>query len=118
MTAVLDSTAAGGRACGVPSSTRGRQTMGPRRGFRLGGQAPTASQLGGRCLMRRSTVVTFASLVALLLLAGTTPPAGAGGTLRIAMTAADVPTTTGMPNNGYEGMRFLGFPVFEGLILF
>ena len=43
--------------------------------------------------------------------------AQAGGTLRIAMTAADVPTTTGMPNNGYEGMRFLGYPIFEGLVL-
>jgi peptide/nickel transport system substrate-binding protein len=37
-------------------------------------------------------------------------------TLRIAMTASDIPTTTGMPNNGFEGMRFLGFPIFEGLI--
>ena len=37
--------------------------------------------------------------------------------LRIAMTAADVPTTTGMPNNGFEGMRFLGYPVFEALAL-
>ncbi|MFN4087858.1 MAG: ABC transporter substrate-binding protein [Alphaproteobacteria bacterium] len=43
--------------------------------------------------------------------------AHAGGTLRIAMTAADVPTTTGMPNNGYEGMRFLGYPVFEALTM-
>ena len=34
------------------------------------------------------------------------------------MTASDIPTTTGMPNNGFEGMRFLGFPIFEGLILF
>src|SRR5271155_2014292 len=39
-------------------------------------------------------------------------------TLRIAMTASDIPTTSGMPNNGFEGMRFLGFPVFEGLIAF
>ena len=39
-------------------------------------------------------------------------------TLRIAMTASDIPTTTGMPNNGFEGMRFLGFPIFEGMILF
>jgi len=39
-------------------------------------------------------------------------------TLRIAMTASDIPTTTGMPNNRFEGMRFLGFPIFEGLILF
>ena len=38
-------------------------------------------------------------------------------TLRIAMTATDVPTTTGMPNNGFEGMRFLGYPVFEALVL-
>src|SRR4030088_453781 len=38
-------------------------------------------------------------------------------TLRIGMTAADIPTTTGMPNNGWEGMRFLGYPIFEGLVL-
>jgi ABC-type transport system substrate-binding protein len=37
--------------------------------------------------------------------------------LRIAMTASDVPTTTGMPNNGFEGMRFLGYPIFEALVL-
>lgn len=37
--------------------------------------------------------------------------------LRIGMTAADVPTTTGMPNNGFEGMRFLGYPVFEAPVL-
>ena len=67
--------------------------------------------------MTRS-IVTSASLVTLLLLVGANPPAIAGGTLRIAMTAADLPTTTGMPNNGFEGIRFLGFPVFEGLILF
>jgi peptide/nickel transport system substrate-binding protein len=41
----------------------------------------------------------------------------AAGTLRIAMTATDVPTTTGAPDNGYEGLRFLGYPVFEGLVL-
>ncbi|MDB5773960.1 MAG: 4-phytase [Herbaspirillum sp.] len=45
------------------------------------------------------------------------PPAMAEETLRIAMTAADIPTTTGMPNNGWEGMRFLGYPIFESLVL-
>jgi peptide/nickel transport system substrate-binding protein len=44
-------------------------------------------------------------------------PAMADTTLRIAMTASDIPTTTGLPNNGFEGMRFLGYPVFEGLVL-
>ena len=39
-----------------------------------------------------------------------------GQTLRIAMTAADIPTTSGIPNNGGEGYRFLGFPAFDGLI--
>ena len=33
------------------------------------------------------------------------------------MTASDVPTTTGVPDNGFEGVRFLGFPVFESLVL-
>jgi peptide/nickel transport system substrate-binding protein len=43
--------------------------------------------------------------------------ANAQGTLRIAMTASDIPTATGMPNNGFEGMRFMGYPIFEGLVL-
>ena len=30
------------------------------------------------------------------------------------MTASDVPTTTGAPNNGFEGVRFLGYPVVRG----
>src|SRR3979490_399942 len=38
-------------------------------------------------------------------------------TLRIALTASDIPTATGLPNNGFEGMRFLGYPIFEGLVL-
>jgi hypothetical protein len=52
--------------------------------------------------------------IAITALAGN---ALAQGTLRIGMTASDIPTTTGMPNNGFEGMRFLGYPIFEGLVL-
>src|SRR3978361_1520092 len=44
-------------------------------------------------------------------------PAMAETTLRVAMPASDIPTATGMPNNGFEGMRFLGYPIFEGLVL-
>lgn len=44
-------------------------------------------------------------------------PVLAQTSLRIAMTASDIPTTTGMPNNGFEGMRFLGYPIFEGMVL-
>ncbi|WP_213742532.1 ABC transporter substrate-binding protein [Bradyrhizobium sp. dw_411] len=53
-------------------------------------------------------------LAALLL---SQQPVRADTTLRIAMTAADIPTATGLPNNGFEGMRFLGYPIFEGLVL-
>ncbi|WP_428531515.1 ABC transporter substrate-binding protein [Rhodopila sp.] len=42
--------------------------------------------------------------------------ASAGGTLRIAMTAADLPSAHGIPNNGFEGYRFLGYPPYDGLV--
>src|SRR5258708_23246920 len=58
------------------------------------------------------------SVALLLVLAALSPAMAQEKVLRIAMTASDIPTTTGMPNNGFEGMRFLGFPIFEGLILF
>ncbi|MFI5281476.1 MAG: ABC transporter substrate-binding protein, partial [Gemmatimonadales bacterium] len=61
----------------------------------------------------RATACALAATAALASLA----PASAETTLRIGMTASDIPTTTGMPNNGFEGMRFLGYPVFEGLVL-
>jgi peptide/nickel transport system substrate-binding protein len=53
----------------------------------------------------------FAGFLLLLL------PARGEEVLRIAMTASDIPTAAGAPNNGFEGYRFLGFPIFEGLVL-
>jgi ABC-type transport system substrate-binding protein len=61
--------------------------------------------------------LSTAFLLAAALLPAT-PLSAQDKVLRIAMTASDIPTTTGMPNNGFEGMRFLGFPIFEGLIQF
>jgi peptide/nickel transport system substrate-binding protein len=60
---------------------------------------------------------TAASLAAMIACVATVPAQAADDTLRIAMTASDVPTTTGAPNNGFEGVRFLGYPSFEGLVL-
>jgi peptide/nickel transport system substrate-binding protein len=57
----------------------------------------------------------LAAVAAAVLFAAATPPSF-GQTLRIAMTASDTPTTTGIPNNGGEGFRFCGFPAFDGLI--
>ena len=36
--------------------------------------------------------------------------------LRVAMTSADLPTVTGIPNNGGEGFRFLGYPAYDALV--
>ncbi|MGZ5911131.1 MAG: ABC transporter substrate-binding protein, partial [Reyranella sp.] len=66
-------------------------------------------------IIRRFRLLALACAASLFSLS---PASAQEKVLRIAMTASDIPTTTGMPNNGFEGMRFLGFPIFEGLILF
>ncbi|BAT59285.1 glutathione-binding protein GsiB precursor [Variibacter gotjawalensis] len=43
-------------------------------------------------------------------------PVLAQGTLRIGMTASDIPLTTGQTDNGGEGMRFMGYTVYDALI--
>nr|WP_029554414.1 ABC transporter substrate-binding protein [Verminephrobacter aporrectodeae] len=45
------------------------------------------------------------------------PPVAAGQekTLRIAMTVADVPRTLGQPDQGFEGNRFTGIPIYDSL---
>ncbi|WP_081433989.1 ABC transporter substrate-binding protein [Azorhizobium caulinodans] len=37
------------------------------------------------------------------------------GVLRVAMTAGDIPLTTGQPSQGGEGVRFMGITVYDGL---
>ena len=67
--------------------------------------------------MRSRILATLVASLSLVLCTGAATLAQ-DKVLRIAMTASDIPTATGMPNNGFEGMRFMGFPIFEGLILF
>src|SRR3546814_171341 len=55
-------------------------------------------------------------LGAAVLTAGLAGPALAQGTLRIGMTASDIPLTTGQTDQGGEGMRFMGYTVYDGLI--
>ncbi len=54
-----------------------------------------------------------ALLGAALLLAG--PVAAQEKVLRIAMTAADIPRTLGQPDQGFEGNRFTGIPMYDAL---
>ena len=50
------------------------------------------------------------------LLIGAASPVLAQGTLRIGMTASDIPLTTGQTDNGGEGMRFLGYTMYDALV--
>src|SRR6202162_1059820 len=79
----------------------------------MAGRTLVPTQLLEEAMRIRGAGYAFAVVGALASLS----PARSETTLRIAMTASDIPTTTGMPNNGFEGMRFLGYPVFEGLVL-
>lgn len=67
----------------------------------------------------RKVVSTFrlGSTLATALAMTSMPALSAEKMLRIAITASDVPTTTGSPNNGFVGVNFLGYPIFEGLVL-
>jgi peptide/nickel transport system substrate-binding protein len=59
--------------------------------------------------------VRLKALLAATFLA-TAAPALAQGTLRIGMTASDIPLTTGQTDQGGEGMRFMGYTVYDGLV--
>jgi len=57
------------------------------------------------------------ALLAAGLAAGAGSAAQAGGTLTVAMTAGDIPVTTGNPDQGFEGYRFVGYNLYDGLLL-
>src|SRR5260370_17990388 len=75
----------------------------------------TRPTLGEAMISRHFRLLALACAASVLSLS---PASAQEKVLRIAMTASDIPTTTGMPNNGFEGMPFLGFPLFEGLTPF
>ena len=52
----------------------------------------------------------------LAILAASAMPAFSQGTLRIGMTATDIPMTTGQPDNGFEGYRFTGYTIYDALV--
>jgi peptide/nickel transport system substrate-binding protein len=54
-------------------------------------------------------------LAAALLWLAASPAAAQEKVLRIAMTAADIPRTLGQPDQGFEGNRFTGIPMYDAL---
>jgi peptide/nickel transport system substrate-binding protein len=43
--------------------------------------------------------------------------ASASGVLTVGMTAGDLPVTTGNPDQGFEGYRFVGYNLYDSLVL-
>src|SRR6516165_6423654 len=72
--------------------------------------AATASVCHKRSVVR-------ASLCALTISAASSGSAYAGGTLTVGMTAGDIPVTTGNPDQGFEGYRFVGYNLYDALLL-
>ena len=47
-----------------------------------------------------------------------TDSSGVGGTLRIALSAGNIPIPNQIPNEGFEGRRFVGFQIYDSLVLY
>ena len=60
---------------------------------------------------RRTAVL----VIAMALGASLPQLAHAETVVRIGMTAADIPRTLGQPDQGFEGNRFTGLTMYEGL---
>src|SRR6201990_3725509 len=63
----------------------------------------------------RSNRTAMALMLAMGLSAGLPQAAFAQTTLRIGMTAADIPRTLGQPDQGFEGNRFTGLTMYDAL---
>ena len=63
---------------------------------------------------RRTLHRALLATAVLALLAA--PAAASEKVLRVAMTASDIPLTTGQPSQGGEGSRFMGVTLYDGLV--
>ena len=68
--------------------------------------------------LMRTSLNDVPTWVAGALLCASLGAAQAAGTLRIAMTASDIPLPNGQTDQGAEGMRFMGYSVFEALVAY
>src|SRR5450755_4423960 len=68
--------------------------------------------------MKLLTISTTLRRAALAVgLAITSLPVCADSVLTVGMTAGDIPNTTGNPDQGFEGFRFVGYNLYDGLAL-
>ncbi|MBP2510348.1 ABC-type transport system substrate-binding protein [Agrobacterium tumefaciens] len=75
-------------------------------------------QISGKTppMLKGLRIATLAGVAIVSLMAGNASEALAVGTLRIGMTASDIPLTTGQTDQGGEGQRFMGYTLYNALI--
>src|SRR6266481_1874344 len=66
----------------------------------------------GRRMVRQVMALACAAMIT-----GAAIEAKAAGTLTVGMTAGDLPATTGNPDQGFEGYRFVGYNLYDSLVL-
>jgi peptide/nickel transport system substrate-binding protein len=64
----------------------------------------------------RTRAIVWRVAASLLALACAAQEARSQSTLRVAMTAGDIPDWTGQPDQGFEGYRFVGWSLYDALI--
>jgi len=65
--------------------------------------------------MKRQTLLRMTAVAMLAAGMGWPSAASAQSVVRIGMTAADIPRTLGQPDQGFEGNRFTGLTMYDGL---
>jgi peptide/nickel transport system substrate-binding protein len=86
--------------------------------FAPNGSAPVRPTARPRRWSLRPWLKAAPSCVAGAVLCLSLGVAQAQGTLRVAMTASDIPLPNGQTDQGAEGMRFMGYTVFEALVAY
>src|SRR3712207_2756886 len=66
-------------------------------------------------MMKALSLLRGAASAAAIVIAAAVAPAAAQSVIRIGMTAADIPRTLGQPDQGFEGNRFTGNTMYDGL---
>ena len=66
-------------------------------------------------MRRLKTTVSAMSIMAALVMGPV--QVSAESVLRVAMTAGDIPVTIGQPDQGFEGYRFVGYSLYDPLVL-
>ena len=102
------------------SGAVGNSTDLPARRGRQVGRATDRARRATSALAAFRILPAFALpfVLALVLAMAASPPAKAAGTLRVAMTASDIPLPNGQTDQGAEGMRFVGYTLFESLVFY